>query len=102
MAYSLNKIANELGLSKTTVSLVLNGKTEQARISAGVEKTVKDFCKKVNYVPNIHAQRINSHLAKTVGFLVNQGVRIGNDNPFHDQNISAIMGGMVLAAEENG
>lgn len=101
-AYSLSKIANELGISKTTVSLVLNSKTEQARISAEVEKTVKDFCKKVNYVPNIHAQRINSHLAKTVGFLVNQGVRIGNDNPFHDQNISAIMGGMVLAAEENG
>ena len=99
MRYSLAKIAEELGVSKATVSLVVNGKAREARISAEVEKTVKDFCRKVNYVPNIHAQRINRSFVSNIGFLVNQSVLIDSNNPFADYNISSIMGGIVLGAE---
>lgn len=99
MKYSLAKIAEEIGVSKSTVSFVINGKAKEARISAEVERKVLDFCRKVNYVPNIHAQRINRRFVSNVGFLVDQSVRIDSDNPFSDYNISAIMGGIVLGAE---
>ena len=102
MDYSLNKIAKELGLSKATVSLVLSGKAKKARISEDVEKKVKDFCKEVNYVPNIHAQRVNSKFSGNIGFLIKRGIRVDFNNPFDDYNINSIMGGIVLAAEKIG
>jgi len=100
--YSLAKIAKELGVSKSTVSFVLNGKASTARISADMEKRILDFCKEVNYVPNIHAQRINRKFAGNIGFLVKQSVLVDIDNPFADYNISSIMGGIVLTAESYG
>lgn len=102
MKYSLAKIAEELGVSKATVSLVLNGKAHQARISEELETRIKEFCGKINYVPNIHAQRINSRFAKNFGFLLNQATRVDDDNPFGDYNVSTILGGAVLAAERIG
>ena len=102
MDYSLNKIAKELGLSKATVSLVLSGKARKARISEEVEEKVKNFCAEVNYVPNIHAQRVNSKFARNIGFLIKRGVRVDFNNPFDDYNINGIMGGIVLAAENAG
>ncbi len=102
MSYSLNKIAKELDLSKTTVSLVLNGKSESARISKDVEKKVKDFCEQVHYSPNIHAQRINKKYVKNIGFLVDKNLIIDNKNPLSDSNISEIIGGAIIAAEKVG
>ena len=102
MSYSLAKIAEELGLSKATVSMVINDKAREGRISKDVEQRVKEFCRKVNYVPNIHARRINKKHSDTFGFLVNRDVRINSKDPFSDMNITGIMGGIVLAAEELG
>lgn len=102
MKYSLAKIADELGVSKATVSLVLNGKARQGRISADVEERIKSFCSEVNYIPNIHAQRINRKFAKNIGFLVNQSARRYETNPFSDYNVSEIMGGITLAADKKG
>lgn len=102
MNYSLNKIAKELGLSKATVSLVLSGKARKNRISEEVEKRVKEFCADVNYVPNIHAQRVNRKFSGNIGFLIKRGVRVDFNNPFDDYNINGIMGGIVLAAENIG
>lgn len=102
MDYSLNKIAKELGLSKATVSLVLSGKARKNRISEEVEKKVKAFCDKVNYVPNIHAQRVNSKFSGNIGFLIKRSIRVDLNNPFDDYNINGIMGGIVLAAENIG
>ncbi len=102
MNYSLTKIAKELELSKTTVSLVLSGKSESARISKDVEKKVKDFCEQVHYSPNIHAQRINKKYVKNIGFLVDKNLIVDNKNPFSDSNISEIIGGVIIAAEKVG
>lgn len=99
MKYSLAKIAAEMGVSKSTVSFVVNGKAKEARISAEVESKILEFCRKVNYVPNIHAQRINRHFAGNIGFLVDRSLRADSDNPFSDYNINAILGGVILGAE---
>jgi len=98
MGYSLSKIAKELGLSKATVSLILNGKAREMKISEELEQKVNDFCKKVNYVPNIHAQRINRKYVKNIGFLITHFEK--NQNPFEDPNVSNFTGGIMLAAEK--
>ena len=102
MKYSLDKIAKELGISKSTVSLILNGHAAERRISAELEKTVKDFCDKVGYVPNINAKRASSKYVKNVGFLINQNLLSTGHNPFSDQNTSEITGGIVSAATNEG
>jgi LacI family transcriptional regulator len=84
MDYSLNKIAKELGLSKTTVSLVLSGKARKNRISEEIVKKVKDFCAEVNYVPNIHAQRVNRKISGNIGFLIKRSIRVDLNDPFDD------------------
>ena len=43
MAYSLTKISKELGVSKSTVSLVLNGKAREARISGKSRRKFLSF-----------------------------------------------------------
>lgn len=48
---SIIDIANELGISKTTVSFVLNGKAKKNKISKAVEKRVLDYMKEVGYQP---------------------------------------------------
>ncbi|MBR2885971.1 MAG: LacI family DNA-binding transcriptional regulator [Clostridia bacterium] len=102
MKYSLDKIAKELGISKSTVSLVLNGHAAERRISSELEKTVKDFCDKVGYVPNINAKRASSKYVKNIGFLINQNLLSTGHNPFSDQNTSEITGGIVAAATNEG
>ena len=102
MNYSLEKIAAELGVSKSTVSLILNGHARENRISSELEKTVKEFCKKVNYVPNIHAIRASSKLVKNIGLLINEELLVDTKNPFSDQNTSEITGGIVSAAAKKG
>ena len=102
MKYSLSRIAEELGVSKATVSQVLNGKARSARISEQLEKRIVKFCREVNYVPNIHARRINRKYSNTLGFLINRSIMVDNDNPFADYNLSSILGGAVLAAEDMG
>ncbi len=102
MKYSLDKIAKELGISKSTVSLILNGHAAERRISAELEKKVRDFCDKVGYVPNINAKRASSKYVKNVGFLINQNLLSTGHNPFSDQNTSEITGGIVSAATNEG
>lgn len=102
MKYSLDKIAKELGISKSTVSLVLNGHAAKRRISAELEKKVRDFCDKVGYVPNINAKRASSKYVKNIGFLINQNLLSTGHNPFSDQNTSEITGGIVAAATGEG
>lgn len=100
MEYSLEKIAKKFNISKTAVSLILNGKASRNRISPELEQSVKDFCESVNYRPNIHARRMCSKIVRNVGLLINKSMLSDCENPFSDQVISEITGGMVLAAEE--
>ena len=41
MAYSLEKIAKEFGISKSAVSFIINGKAAENRISPELEEKVK-------------------------------------------------------------
>lgn len=56
----MKEIAQQLGLSPGTVSLVLNGKGEAMRISKATQQRVREAAKEMNYQPNMYARRLRS------------------------------------------
>ena len=100
--YSLGKIASELDVSKAAVSFVLNGNARRQRISQKMEKRIIDFCDKVGYRPNIHAQRMNKPIVKNVGILIENRVAKEEISPFTEYNISQVIAGITWSAEEAG
>lgn len=54
----IKQIAEKLGLSSVTVSIVLNGRGDQMRIARKTQKRILDMAKEMNYQPNIYARRL--------------------------------------------
>ena len=54
----IKQIAEALGLSPATVSVVLNGRGDSIRISKKTQQKVWDEAKKAGYTPNIYARRL--------------------------------------------
>ncbi|MFA5327900.1 MAG: substrate-binding domain-containing protein [Prolixibacteraceae bacterium] len=67
---SLNDIAKHLGVSKTLVSFVLNGKGKEFRISEEVCQKVMDVAKEMNYQPNRIAQGLRTGKTNTIGLII--------------------------------
>ncbi|MDP2337358.1 MAG: substrate-binding domain-containing protein [Bacteroidota bacterium] len=67
---SLNDIAKHLGVSKTLVSFVLNGKAKEYRISEEICKKVQDVAQELNYHPNRIAQGLRTGKTKTIGLII--------------------------------
>lgn len=82
---TLADIARLTGLSITTISRVLNGKSEEFRISKSSQDIVLKAVKELDYRPNVAAQSLRSNSMHTIGLLV---PRI--DNPFF-ANIASII-----------
>ena len=57
---TLSDISNYTGFSVTTISRVLNGKSEQFRISRESQKKIMDAVRKLNYRPNYVAQSLRN------------------------------------------
>ncbi|MDN5286526.1 MAG: transcriptional regulator, LacI family [Mucilaginibacter sp.] len=64
---SIKDIAKHLGVSKTTVSFVLNGKQG---VSEAVKKRILDYVEKVGYRPNHMAQGLRTGKSKTIGMMI--------------------------------
>ncbi|MBE8712480.1 LacI family DNA-binding transcriptional regulator [Sphingobacterium hungaricum] len=67
---SINQIAKELKVSKSTVSKIINGKAREARISEALEKRVLDYVEKVNFKPNSLARSLATGKSLTIGLIV--------------------------------
>jgi len=67
---SLNDIAQQLGVSKTLVSLVLNGKAKEQRISDEICRKVSDLAKELNYKPNQIAKGLRTGKTNTIGLII--------------------------------
>ena len=67
---SLNDIAQHLGVSKTLVSFVLNGRGKEFRISDEICKKVMDAAKEMNYQPNRIAQGLRTGKTNTIGLII--------------------------------
>lgn len=70
MAITIKDIADKADVSYSTVSLVLNGKAKQNRISKGVEERVIAIAKELNYLPNTLAVGLRKGVTHSVGFVV--------------------------------
>lgn len=66
----LKTIANELGVSSATVSLVLNGKNKNGRVSKELSKKILDKAAELNYVPNTLAKSLKVGKSRTIGLII--------------------------------
>jgi len=67
---SLLDIAKKLGVSVTLVSLVLNGKAKQSRISDKIAEKVMVMAKELNYRPNQLARGLRTGKTNTIAFIM--------------------------------
>jgi LacI family transcriptional regulator len=67
---SIKDIAQELNISITTVSFILNGKAKEMRISDKLIDKVNDFMKEKNYHPNQFAQSLRTGKTKMIALFV--------------------------------
>ncbi|MDO5523564.1 MAG: LacI family DNA-binding transcriptional regulator [Bacteroidia bacterium] len=67
---SLKDIAKAVGVSVATVSLVLNGKDKNGRVSKEMSEKIVEKAKELNYVPNSLAKGLKMGHSKTIGLIV--------------------------------
>ncbi|MBL8028337.1 MAG: LacI family DNA-binding transcriptional regulator [Fibrobacteres bacterium] len=67
---SIVDIAKLAGVSKTTVSLVLNNKYTMNRISSDTVKRVQDIVREIGFVPNEHARSFRLKRTNSIGLVV--------------------------------
>ncbi len=67
---SLSDIADRLGISKTVVSLVLNGKGKESRISDELCERVMEVANELNYQPNLIARGLRTGKTNTIGLVI--------------------------------
>lgn len=67
---SLKHIADELGVSIATVSLVLNGKNVKKRVSEEMSKKILKKAEELHYTPNTFAKGLKIGKSKTIGLIV--------------------------------
>ena len=67
----LKQIAEKAGVSVSTVSIVLNGRGDEMRISSATQDRVRECAKDADYTPNVYARKLrksaDSGNAKVVG-----------------------------------
>lgn len=63
-------IAERTNLSPGTVSLILNGRAREMRISEETEKRVLEEAKKLGYQPNIYARRLRQQTSQKVSAVI--------------------------------
>ena len=67
---SLKDIAEKAGVSVTTVSLVLNGRAKDMKISEAMARKILALGEKMNYRPNHFAKGLRTGKTNTIGLIV--------------------------------
>ncbi|MCT1901884.1 LacI family DNA-binding transcriptional regulator [Oceanobacillus sojae] len=76
MGVTIKDVAKKAGISPTTVSLVLNNKSN-ARISEKTRQLVTNAASELNYIPNSAAVSLVTQKTRTIGLL------LPDDNSYH-------------------
>ncbi|MFD2519504.1 LacI family DNA-binding transcriptional regulator [Emticicia soli] len=82
---SIYDVANELQVSVTTLSFVLNGKGQEKRISKEVINKIEAYIKEIGYQPNHLGRSLSTGKSKTIGMIVGD-----INNPFFSEVASVI------------
>lgn len=72
---TLRDVAHIAGVSVSTVSLVLRGKGSERRISADVERRVREAAREKNYSPNLLVRTLKGERTQTLSFYSNFATR---------------------------
>lgn len=67
---TLNDIARLSGVSKTTVSMILNGQSEQFRIKPETREKVREIAKQHGYRANANAKALKMQRSNVIGFVI--------------------------------
>lgn len=67
---SIKMIAQTLGVSNATVSLVLNGKEKEGRVGKELAEKIRIKAKELNYEPNSLARSLRMGKSQTIGLIV--------------------------------
>lgn len=66
----IKDIANKVGVSNATVSLVLNGKEKGGRVSTELARKIRTVAHEMNYNPNVMARSLRLGQSHTIGLIV--------------------------------
>jgi len=91
------QIAEEVGVSRTTVSLVLND-VPDVRISPETRQRIVEVARRLNYYPDAAARTLVSGRTQTVGFVLCQT----HDRIFADAFLPEVLHGVGDAVQESG
>jgi DNA-binding LacI/PurR family transcriptional regulator len=69
---TMQEIADELGLARSTVSLCLSESHRHYRISAATVQRVRDYAEKAGFVPNRMAGKLGKDKTPPIGLIINQ------------------------------
>ena len=99
---TIKEIAARLGMSTTTVSNVIHGKTRE--VSAETIERVQKFLEEVEYVPNINARNLAQGQSKIIGVVLKSlDFRLWHSsNILSDPFVSEMIGGIESAVREAG
>lgn len=96
---TIKEIAQHLGLSTTTVSNVIHGKTGE--VSPKTIRRVQAFLEDVGYVPNINARNLAQGQSKIIGVVL-KTQNYADGNILSDPFISELVGGIEAAVRKEG
>lgn len=95
---TIKEMANMLGMSTTTVSNVIHGKTTE--VSKDTIEKVNRLLEEYDYVPNINARNLASNESKIVG--VGIVSKENNTNYLNDAFVSELVGTLERELKKNG
>ena len=67
---TIKDVANKLGISATSVSLVLNDKDKKGRVSESLAEKIREVAAAMQYEPNSIAKGLRSGRSETIGLIV--------------------------------
>jgi LacI family transcriptional regulator len=69
---SLKDIANQVGVSVSLVSYVLNGHEKKMRVGEEIARQIKETAERLHYQPNQIAKSLKSKKSQTIGLIVGE------------------------------
>ena len=95
----IKDIADRAGVSPTTVSNVIHGKT--GRVSKATVEKINRILKEMEYVPSISARMLANNSSGLIGVALGF-MKKGNASSFEDPFVSAMIGNLEYQIREHG
>jgi LacI family transcriptional regulator len=93
---TIQDVARHAGVSKVTVSYVLNGRGPDARISEATEAKVIQAARDLNYAPSAIAKTLATRRSYTLGVVLQSGSFFSRDSSFTNEVMRGVCAASVL------